>query len=304
MKIIDSHIHVCKYINGQGSKGELIPLGNGMATYADGNPFRMIPEGLGDTGFSIETAIYMLDKHNIEKAVILQGNYLGFQNLYAYEAMQKFPDRFISACTYDPFSYNREKIAHHFFDELGFKIIKLECSNGSGFMANHNTFSLNCPEMREIYDKARKYNLIVVMDIGRPNNNCYQVDELASIVREYSDVTFVICHLLAHQMDMLDLLKENIKKFKLPNVYFDIASAINNTKNDIYPYPTAQNYLRNAIDIVGSDHIMWGTDMPCALNKDNYQNNINWVMKSALFNDLEKENIFYNTANKIYFQKK
>lgn len=29
MKIIDSHIHICKYINGFGGRGELIPIGNG-----------------------------------------------------------------------------------------------------------------------------------------------------------------------------------------------------------------------------------------------------------------------------------
>ena len=66
MKLIDAHIHVCKYINGQGSRGELIPLGNGMASYADGKTFRIIPLGLGNTGFSYETAINILDKYNVE----------------------------------------------------------------------------------------------------------------------------------------------------------------------------------------------------------------------------------------------
>lgn len=303
MKIIDAHIHVCKYINGQGSRGELIPLGNGMASYADGHTFRIIPEGLGDTGFLIDTAIDLLDKNNIEKAVILQGNYLGFQNLYAYEAMKKYPDRFIAACTYDPFSANREFIAKHLFEDLGFKIMKLECSNGSGFMANHNTFSLDCEEMKEIYDKASKYNLTLVFDIGRPGNNCYQVDTLAKICKKYPNINFVICHLLAHQINQMDLLKENLPKFKLPNVYFDIASVINNTKPEIFPYPTASSYLLEAIKIVGSNHIMWGTDMPSGITRDSYKHNIEWVLNNPSISYEDKENIFYKTASKVYFKK-
>lgn len=303
MKFIDSHIHIVKYINGQGSRGELIPLGDGLASYADGKKFRIIPKGLGDYGFSIETAIEMLDKYNIEKAVILQGNYLGFQNLYAYEAQLKYPNRLVSACTYDPYSYNREIIANHLFNELNFKIMKLECSNGSGFMANHETFSLDNSYMREIYDKARKYKLTLVIDIGRPNSNSYQIDNLVKICNEYSDVTFVICHLLAHQINQFDLLKENLNKFKLDNVYFDLASVINNTKPETYPYPTASLYLEETIKILGSEHLMWGTDMPCGINYDTYENNIKWILDNKNINNIDKENIFYNTANKVYFKK-
>ncbi|MGM9972233.1 MAG: amidohydrolase family protein [Anaeroplasmataceae bacterium] len=302
MKFIDAHIHVCKYINGIGSRGELIPIGNGMASYADGTTFRIIPEGLGDTGFSIETANKVLKENNIEKAVILQGNYLGFQNLYAYEATQKYPSIFKAACTYDPFSYNREKIAYHLFEELKFKIMKLECSNGSGFMANHSTFDIDSSIMYEIYEKARKYHLTLVFDIGRPNNNCYQVDKLVKIIKEYPDVTFVICHLLAHQVDQLDLLNTNLPKFKLPNVYFDLASVINNTKPEVFPYPTASLYLHRAIEILGSEHLMWGTDMPSGITKDTYKHNIEWILNDPTISNSDKENIFYNTAYNVYFK--
>lgn len=303
MKMIDAHIHVCKYINGQGSRGELIPLGEGMVSYADGTTFRIIPEGLGDTGFSYEKALSVLDLYNIEKAVILQGNYLGFQNLYVHEAITKYPKRFTGAATFDPFSYNKESIKKHLFEDLGFKIIKLECSNGSGFMANHKTFSLYDDYMKEIYDYAKLHNLTLVFDIGRPGNNCYQVDTLAQIVRDYPDVTFVICHLLAHQIKQMDLLKENLNKFKLNNVYFDIASVINNTKPETFPYTTARSYLHEAIKILGSDHLMWGTDMPSGICKDTYLHNIEWVKDDTKISDSDKQNIFYNTANNVYFKK-
>ncbi len=143
MKIIDSHMHIVEYINGIGSQGELRALANGMVKYATGQEFRIIPEGMGSTGVTPEELIKLMDKYNVEKGILLQGNYLGFQNLYTFEAISKYPNRFTGAATLDPFSRNKDKIINYLFDELKFKIIKMEVSNGSGLMCNHETVDLN-----------------------------------------------------------------------------------------------------------------------------------------------------------------
>lgn len=44
MNIIDSHIHICRCINGFGNSGEMQAIGGGYASYADGTIFQMIPE--------------------------------------------------------------------------------------------------------------------------------------------------------------------------------------------------------------------------------------------------------------------
>ncbi len=63
MKIIDAHMHIAKHITGIGSEGELYAIGNGMVTYATGRTFRIIPEGLGDTGFSYDTLIDVMNNN-------------------------------------------------------------------------------------------------------------------------------------------------------------------------------------------------------------------------------------------------
>lgn len=302
MKIIDSHVHVCEHINGWGARGELRGLGQGKAIYADGKEFSLFPAYMGDYGVSYDKIIEMLDKHSVEKAVILQGNYLGFQNLYAYEAMKKYPDRFKAACTIDPFCKQRESIAKHFFEDLGFKIIKMEVSNTSGLMANHNTISLFGKEMKWIYELCRKYKLVCVIDIGRPGNDCYQVKALKKAIQKYYDVTFVVCHLGSHPANACNLFKKNISMLNLPNVYFDLASVPNNTKEK-YPFPTALNYIKIAIEIVGEDKLLWGSDMPTALNFAGYDEFINYLKDSDI-NQKYLEKIFYSNANKVYFNNK
>lgn len=88
----------------------------------------------------------------------------------------------------------------------------------------------------------------------------------------------------------------------LPNVYFDLASVPNNTKEK-YPFPTALNYIKIAIEIVGEDKLLWGSDMPTALNFAGYDEFINYLKDSDI-NQKCLEKIFYSNANKVYFNNK
>lgn len=299
MKIIDAHAHVARYISGIGSQGELQGIGNGMAKYASGHEFRMIPEGMGDYGVTPEALLEVMDKHNVEKAVLLQGMYLGFQNLYTYDAVKKYPDRFVGAASYDPFCVNKEKIIHHLFDELNFKILKLELSNGSGLMAYHRELNIY-EDLDDVFKMASEKNLVVVLDIGRPRNCCWQVDNLQKVFLKYPDTTFVVCHLLSPQINDYDLLKESLIKLNLDNVYFDLASVASNAKPEVYPYPTAQKHIKLAKEILGCKKLMFGSDMPSSLTRDSYYNLLNYMLN--IFTKEEQKDVFYNNAKEIYFK--
>ncbi len=302
MRIIDAHAHVVQYIAGTGSQGELRACGGGKAVYASGQVIRMIPEEIGEYDATPEALLRVMDAHGVEKAVLLQGNYFGFQNLYTYEAVRKYPGRFVGAATYDPFSFQAEKIKAYLFDELKFKIIKFEVSNGSGLMSYHPTVDLDGEVMHGVYRHAAEHGLTFVIDIGRPRNNCWQVDALRNAILRYPQMPFVICHLLAPQLGDDELLKHSLEKLDLPNVWFDLASLCNNSKPEAFPYPTAREYVKYAVDIVGADRLMWGSDMPSAMTKDTYRHFIDFVAENPLIRQEEKQKIFYDNAQRLYFQ--
>ena len=301
MKIIDAHAHIAQYVAGFTSRGELRGIGGGKAQYCTGEVFQMFPPELGDTGVSPEALIKVMDENGVEKSVLLQGNFLGFQNEYTYEAIKKYPDRFTGAATYDPFCVKVDEIRKRLFEELDFKAVKFELSNGSGLMANRPPVYLDGSVMNGCYKHAADNNLTVVLDIGRPGNPCWQVDAVANAISKYPQVTFVLCHLLAPQRGDVELLKQSLGKLVMPNVYFDISSLAHNQQPEKYPYPTAVEHLKNAKAIVGSDRIMFGTDMPCNLARDSYAHLKDYIINSGLFNQTELEDVFYNTAEKIYF---
>ena len=302
MKIIDAHAHVAQYIAGFTSKGELRAVGQGKAQYSTGEIFQMFPPEMGDIGVSPEALLKVMDENDVEKAVLLQGNWLGFHNQYTYEAVIKYPERFVGAATYDPFCVNVEAVKKRLFDDLGFKIVKFELSTGSGLMANRPPVYLDGTVMNGCYAHAREKGLTVVMDIGRPNCPCWQVDALASAISKYPEVTFVICHLLAPQRGDVQILSDALQKLKMPNVYFDLASLANNQKPESFPYPTASKHLETAKNTVGADRLMFGSDMPSALARDSYTHLKDYIIQSGVFNEKELQDVFYNTAYRVFFR--
>ena len=301
-KIIDAHAHVAQCIAGFTSRGELRAAGGGNAVYADGSSFKMIPDGMGETYVSPEHLLKVMDDNGVEKAVLLQGQFFGFQNEYTAQAVKKYPSRFVGAGAYDPFCVNAEKVKHRLFKELGFKIVKFELSNGSGLMAYHPPHALGGEVMKREYSYACDNGLVMTVDIGRPRNCCWQAEALARAAREFPSLQFVVCHLLAPQACDGELLKEALGMLALPNVKFDLAALALNQKPEIFPYPTAVGHLRTAKSVVGAENLMFGSDMPSALCRDSYAHLTGYITDSGVFTEAELVKVLRTNAETTYFK--
>lgn len=302
MKIIDAHIHLCQSLNGFGAKGELRCIGGGYVEYADGSTFQMFPAELGEDKVTPEAVLSLMDKEGIEKAVMLQGNFIGPQNLYTWEAMQKYPDRFTGAACYDPFCRNYKDVRRHLFEELGFPIVKFEVSDGSGLMSYHEEFALDGKMIEEQLSYAEALGLIVVFDIGRHGGCCWQVQRLAAAVKRHPGLQFVVCHLLAPQgQSYVNDWRAAMKTLNLDNVVFDLASLSSNQRPEPYPYPTAIWFIKEAMGILGADRMMWGSDLPSNLCRDTYRHLFDYILNSPAFTESEKDSMLWKTAERIYF---
>lgn len=304
MNIIDSHVHLVQYIAGTGAGGELRSCGGGDAVYASGEVVpHMIPSQFGGDSVTAEQVLEIMDRNHVEKAVLLQGNYYGFQNLYTYDAVKRYPERFAGAASYDPFSRKKDQIRKHLFEELGFGIVKFEVSTGSGLMSNHPTIPLDGEVMEEAYSYADEKEQVFVIDIGKCKSESWQVEALRRSVLKHPGMKFVVCHLLAASIADEEELKWGLGLLSLPNVWFDLSSVPHNCRPDVYPYENARSYLRIAKEIVGADRLMFGTDLPSALKRDSYENYVNYIMDSDIFTKKEKQQVFYDTAEEVYFKK-
>ena len=301
-KIIDTHIHIIHTLAGWGSEGELRACGGGKATWSTGNTIQMIPPELGEYHVSPEAVLKLMDAHHVEKGVLLQGSYYGFQNEYVWDALQKYPDRFVGAATYDPFCLKKDAIRHHLFHDHGFRIVKFEVSPGSGMMSYHGYVDLFGDVMQEVYDYSDERGHLFVVDIGRKDDLSWQIESLRKAILAHPNMKFVVCHILAPRPGQQDTLRYGLGRLALPNVWFDLAALPANQRPEPYPYPTAREYLKIAKEIVGADRLMFGSDLPSTACRDTYQHLIDYCMVEEVFTQQEQQMVFYDTAQKVYFE--
>lgn len=301
MKIIDAHVHLVQCIAGTGSLGEMRYCGSGRGCYPDGTTYQLIPPCLGDDQVTPEAVLKEMDANDVEKAVLLQGNFMGFQNLYSYNAMQKYPDRFLAAAAYDPYSRDRDIIVRRLFEDLRISVVKFEVSTGSGLMSNHPTLPLDGDLMEREYAFADEHQLVFVIDIGKLGSESSQIPALRRAILRHPSMKFVVCHLLAPKQSMEQEMCAGLELLSLPNVWFDLASLPHNVRPDAPPFPMTRHFIARAIEIVGTEKLIFGTDLPSALSRHTYRQLIDCIAQDPNLSPAQKECILYHNAQQVFF---
>ncbi|MCT3557317.1 amidohydrolase [Lentilactobacillus buchneri] len=307
MKKIDGHLHLVRSVAGFNGKGRMTPLGKGRTIWDDGTVIKLIPDGWGDDDFTAESALKVMKEAGIDKAVLLQGSLNGYQNYYSYQSIKKYPEKFIGAFSVDPFSEFYMKIVKRHVEDLGFRAMKFEISQGGGMHGYHYTtpFRLDTdPRIGRIFHFLSDYpGFTVTVDYGDFSQFSYQPEAIANLAKMYPRLDFVVCHLSFPNADHLDRLQNALEQWApYKNIYTDI-SAIQDIEGETeFPFPRCQKDVSLAKNILGAGRIIWGTDSPWSSTFNSYKNLSSWLEKSQIFSDSELENVMYNNAMKVYFK--
>lgn len=301
MKIIDAHVHLVQCIAGTESNGEMRPAGGGRGICADGTVYELIPESWHTDTVTPERVLQVMDEHEVERAVLLQGGFLDFQNLYSYAAQQQYPGRFLAAGAYDPYSAKRDAIVKHLFEELGLRVVKFEVSTGSGLMANHPVFPLDGEMMERELTYAEEHGLVLVIDIGKLGSPSSQIDALRRAILRHPGLKFVVCHLLAPKQSELAAMAAGLAQLRLPNVWFDLASLQHNVRPDEPPYPVTRRFIRESVGVVGADRLLFGTDLPSNLCHHRYADMVNTIAGDEALSAEQKQQILYANALGVFW---
>ena len=91
MKKIDAHLHLAKIVAGYCRRGELRAIGGGKCQWGSGEVFQLFPQNgdYGDDCFTAEQALAIMDRNDVERAVLMNGSMYGFQNIYHEELLEK-----------------------------------------------------------------------------------------------------------------------------------------------------------------------------------------------------------------------
>ena len=153
----------------------------------------------------------------------------------------------------------------------------------------------------EIYRLIERNQGVAALEVGDISMESHQPWALAKIAREGQGLKLVVCNLLAPLRGREKEWRLSLELLNQENVWFDLAALCLNSKPETYPYPAAREYVKYAVDIVGADRLMWGSDMPSAMTRDTYQHFIDFIAQNPLLREEEKEKIFYENAKQVYF---
>ncbi len=148
---------------------------------------------------------------------------------------------------------------------------------------------------RRLYGKIRT----LAFDLGAPDEESHQTEAILKIAKDFPSFNIVVCHLTSPRRGQIENLKRELGLLALPNVYFDTAALFWKTRVEEYPFDTARRYLEYGRDIVGAEHIMWGSDAPSTLVQVPINKQISY--SKGIFTEKEEDWYFHKTAEKVYF---
>lgn len=132
--------------------------------------------------------------------------------------------------------------------------------------------------------------------------HCDFLPEIAAFIGQYSDVTFVLDHLGGvpiHARGLSDLFDALCMFAPLPNVVIKFSGYWRPAGTA--PVSVLRDYLDVAVEIVGVERLMFGSNWPICLNAASYTDTIRCLQAACAHLDAEMQSaLFYETTAATY----
>jgi predicted TIM-barrel fold metal-dependent hydrolase len=263
--VIDCHMHVCPRVGGT---DDCLPYQGtvyGKARGARGE-VQLLPPSFERSDSPPELALAYMDWAGVDRAFLVQGPMYGFHNRYVAGAAARWPDRFLGFALVDPARGRQAVDEVADCRERGLRGLKIEWPAARAMAPG---ISLVGEEEWKIWQKASELGMVLCLHLNRGTE---QVEHVRRIVAELG-MKVIIAHLGGAPAEGWE---QQVALAGEENVYIGCSALPHATQED-FPAPKARELLRKAVDMVGADKIMWGSDYPSTLKTFTYLQTLEWV---------------------------
>ena len=288
MVIIDAHMHIWERVNGQ-VRGEkaVLPLANGKIRIGDDELLGM-PAHMTDCAALAEMIIGEFDAAGVAAGVVVQEYLDGPQNDYLVKVSEHYPGRFFVHAL--PNFFRLESVVEEAFGlfERGFQGLKL--------CAGHllEKMSLDDNMLFPIWERMESEGLVLAVDFSEGE---HQVTAFESVLAAYPRLKVAIGHF---GMPNRDGWPGQLRLCRHENVFMECGGIIWLYRGEGFPFVAAQGAIRKAIDEVGVEKLMWGSDWPRTMVDFTYRQSLDFVRLESCLDDLEKKAFLGGNALKLY----
>jgi len=307
--IIDAHAHIMKAVKGMTAGGPTRSLSWGRVRWGE-ETIQLLPPFNEETSFPAEALLAQMEWAGVDRAVLLQGPFYGEANAYVASAVARFPDRFMGAFAPDPLAPDVRQVYQRCVEDYGLRIVKFELTEPTGLTGLYPDLRLDAPAFDWIFEAAERDELVVTLDLGKIGSRAYQTEAVAALVERHPELTIVIAHLAQPPIGQEDdaaldnRWREQIMLGRRQNVFFDLSALPAYAPDfDEYPYVAARMYIKRAVDLIGAEKIMWGTDAPGLLTSGSYRQLLNYVRLHCDFlSEAEMADVLGLNALRVYWR--
>ena len=289
MKIIDTHSHLWlrqdTVVNGM----PIRTLENGRSLFM-GEVRQMVPPFIVDGRNTAQIFLSNMDYAQVTAAVVVQEFIDGLQNEYLADVQKRWPDRFITCGMAD---YRQPGWIHQAKKLIsqGFKGIAIP---GHRLQTPTGRISLTCPDMMDMFRIMQEKGLFLSITL---EDGDVQVPEMEEVIQEFPDLKIAVGHF---GMVTRPGWMEQIRLARHKNVMIESGGITWLFNGEFYPFDGAVRAIREAADEVGMDKLMWGSDYPRTITAITYRMSYDFILKSTLLTDREKEQFLGENAAAFY----
>jgi len=289
MKIIDAHAHLWLRQDTEVNGMKIQTLDGGKSLFM-GEIRQMVPPFIVDGRNTAEIFLSNMDYAQVSAAVITQEYIDGLQNDYLWEVQQKYPNRFFCCGMVDARKSGYLEHAKQLINQ-GFKALKIPAER---LIMPDKRVWLTCEEMMQMFKLMEENNMILSVDLA---SGTEQVGEMEEIIAECPNLKIAIGHFaMVTRPDW----QEQVKLALHPNVMIESGGITWLFNDEFYPFTGAVWAIKEAIALVGIEKLMWGSDYPRTITAITYKMSYDFILKTNLLSDEEKELFLGENARKFY----
>jgi predicted TIM-barrel fold metal-dependent hydrolase len=289
IKVVDAHSHLWMHQNTVVNGEPIYEMHDGRAMFF-GEEVQMLPPFMIDGRNSAEVFLSNMNYARVSAAVVTQEFIDGMQNYYLEEVKRRYPDRFFvfGMCEFrrPGFYKQAEELIKH-----GFRGIKIPAAR---LLLPEGRVMLDNDEMMRMFHLMEDNNVMLGIELADGET---QIAEMEEIISECPKLVVVIGHF---GMVTRPGWMEQIKLAHHRNVYIESGGITWLFNDEFYPFPSAVKAIREAIDEVGIDKLMWGSDYPRTITAITYKMSFDFVTKSPVLSFEEKQRFLSLNAQRVF----
>lgn len=288
-KIIDAHSHLWLRQDTSWNGMPVRTLKNGRSFFLT-EEVQMVPPFMIDGVNSAEVFLSNMNYAQVGGAVVVQEFIDGIQNDYLAKVKSDYPERFFVFGMCDYFKPGFYDTAASLIDS-GFKGIAIP---GHRLILSDGRVNLNSPEMMKMFHLMEDKGVILSLCLAENN---LQNGEIKEVIEECPRLKIAIGHF---GMVTAPGWEDQIKLALNDNVMIESGGITWLFNKEFYPFNGAVRAIRKAIDMVGADKLMWGSDYPRTITAITYKMSYDFILKTNDLTDREKRLFLGENAEKFY----